>query len=811
MRITRKLFLGLVLLPSGLYACGQWFGGSHSKGNQPLGFVNIPPPSGHSPNQAYANLPATSAAALADNELSRYGSCGDLIADIDARVATQLAINWNWAVYYYNERLAEEQSTKNSDIHPDTVDSVESVNSASGAVMSGAPAPAASASAPTSNGATTAGPSTVGTNLQVAGVDEGDQIKISDDAILVVDNQPTTNVLNIAVIGLNPLTYHTTIAIPGLQNAELYTVGTRLIVTGTSYAVASSANNINSSGAWGTNYTVTVYDLSDLEKPEQLSSQTFDGDIVDSRMVNGILVMVLNSAFNYPGQLPRPTDVQLLAGFAAFLANFNASMQSHLTGAKLGGVNCTDYLKIPGSNVTLSMQHVVSYDTEKGTTLAEVAIPGSDSSLYMTEQTIYSIGQFGDQFSNQATDSTVFAPGSPTLPTAPSTSTAMTAANEQLVIKAITFDATTGKLTPNAIGTVPGHLKEFDPSWAFHEMTTSGGTALAVVTTTGDVRDQTGNDTAANQLIVLMPDSPASTTSTAISDNPNANAVRELKPVATLTGFGAAEDVRAVRYANDQAYIVTFKRTDPLFVIDLTNPLAPTISGQLQIPGFSMYLQPDGTNRLIGLGYEAEDSGEPDINRAFFQGLLLQLFDVSDPKNPTRLSFLDLGMRGSYSEANQNHHAFYYDEANKLVAMPVALFGDAPTNTTTAPTPSALATPNAPGTPQGLNGQLVHTFREYSGAIFYAIDATQLTEKKRVSHFDLLDPNCQGQILPLTSWTTPIARDPEVSRIFRQGNTIYTVSNFGVKTLDATSFADLATVAIPGRTCQIPVPRGGNE
>ena len=89
-------------------------------------------------------------------------------------------------------------------------------------------------------------------------------------------------------------------------------------------------------------------------------------------------------------------------------------------------------------------------------------------------------------------------------------------------------------------------------------------------------------------------------------------------------GSGKTETIQSVRFMGPVGYVVTFRQTDPLYVIDLSDPAAPAAVGELKIPGFSSYLHPAGEGRLIGIGRDADLDGRD-------QGLLVSLFDVSDP------------------------------------------------------------------------------------------------------------------------------------------------------------------------------------
>jgi len=105
---------------------------------------------------------------------------------------------------------------------------------------------------------------------------------------------------------------------------------------------------------------------------------------------------------------------------------------------------------------------------------------------------------------------------------------------------------------------------------------------------------------------------------------------------------------------------VTFRQVDPLYVLDLTDPAAPVMRGELKIPGYSSYLHPIGEGRLLGLGQDASEQGVT-------IGTQLSLFDVSDPATPTRV---DQVLIGGWSEAEWNHLAFLYWPADGTVAVP---------------------------------------------------------------------------------------------------------------------------------------------
>jgi uncharacterized secreted protein with C-terminal beta-propeller domain len=142
-----------------------------------------------------------------------------------------------------------------------------------------------------------------------------------------------------------------------------------------------------------------------------------------------------------------------------------------------------------------------------------------------------------------------------------------------------------------------------------------------------------------------------------------------LETVGQLTGIAPTEDIRSVRFQGARGYVVTFKKTDPLFVLDLTEPTKPTITGQLKIPGFSTYMHPLDAGHLLALGYEADDQG----TFAWFNGIQLQIFDVTDLANPLLLHKKVYGTRGSSSSALTDHLGFTYLPARNLLTLPMSI------------------------------------------------------------------------------------------------------------------------------------------
>jgi len=149
-----------------------------------------------------------------------------------------------------------------------------------------------------------------------------------------------------------------------------------------------------------------------------------------------------------------------------------------------------------------------------------------------------------------------------------------------------------------------------------------------------------------------------------------------MKIIGRLDGISPGETFHAARLMGDKAYLVTFKRMDPLFVLDLKDPANPTMLGQLNVTGVSDYLQPYDSSHLIGIGKSAEDVAWE--NAARFFGLKISLFDVTDPHRPTDLSDFTIGEHGTSSPALTDAKAVLFDRSLNLLVIPIEVWGQSP-------------------------------------------------------------------------------------------------------------------------------------
>jgi hypothetical protein len=144
-----------------------------------------------------------------------------------------------------------------------------------------------------------------------------------------------------------------------------------------------------------------------------------------------------------------------------------------------------------------------------------------------------------------------------------------------------------------------------------------------------------------------------------------------------IEDIAPGESIYSARFMGDRCYLVTFKKIDPFFVIDMSNPMSPRILGKLKIPGYSDYLHPYDENHIIGIGKEtvaADDDGSPwGGDFAWYQGVKMAVFDVTDVANPVEMHKAVIGDRGTDSEVLRDHKAFLFDRTMNLLVLPITL------------------------------------------------------------------------------------------------------------------------------------------
>lgn len=148
-----------------------------------------------------------------------------------------------------------------------------------------------------------------------------------------------------------------------------------------------------------------------------------------------------------------------------------------------------------------------------------------------------------------------------------------------------------------------------------------------------------------------------------------------MEQVGSVEDLAQGERIYSARFLGDKAYMVTFKETDPLFVIDVSTPSAPAVLGELKIPGFSNYLHPLGDDHLIGFGSDTHlvPSKEGEA-RVVTGGMKISLFDVSDFENPLEKDTEIIGGQGTSSALQYDHKALFTHQEKNLYGFPINIY-----------------------------------------------------------------------------------------------------------------------------------------
>lgn len=221
------------------------------------------------------------------------------------------------------------------------------------------------------------------------------------------------------------------------------------------------------------------------------------------------------------------------------------------------------------------------------------------------------------------------------------------------------FDIDAGNLVYAGSGTVKGHLGWNELRKPFRMSEKNGFLRVATF------NDRQGFDQSPILMTVLKADGKGDLKTVSTLPNPSQPAFIG-KP---------GEQLYASRFVGNRAYLVTFRQTDPLYVIDLADPVQPALAGELQINGYSDYLHPIDEDFLLGIGRDA------DASTGSVLGIKLSLFNVSNPASPQKVQSVLVGQRGTESRALYDHRAITVQRATEQhptrVSFGIDVYGQA--------------------------------------------------------------------------------------------------------------------------------------
>jgi hypothetical protein len=522
---------------------------------------------------------------------------------------------------------------------------------AAGEGVAAAAGPAAAGAATAPLAAAPASPAYSGTNDYQAGVEEPDLVKtdgrrivtVAGDTLEVIDaaSRRVTGLLNLSSAGVQA------------EPVNLLLSGDRVLLIGEYARIAGDA------AAEVASYGPRFFLVSIAGKPRILASYSIEGDLIDARQVGSVVRVVtgFQPDIVFPDLPSGASAAQRVAAYRAVTgrAALEAWLPSYVSSAASGGtspgsggtvsgrVPCTAVSR-PASYTGTSLVTVLTFDMSGDAfgTGDPVSVVADGNTVYGTTSSLY-----------VASDGIAGSPGSvePAI--------ALPAERQQTQI--YRFDiAAPGAPRFAASGSVPGYLVD---QYAMSEW----NGYLRVATTTGT-----------SWALADGKPAGARTSSSAVYVLTTAGPVMRI--VGQVTGLGSTERIYAVRFIGPVGYVVTFRQTDPLYTVNLSDPRRPRVVGALGLTGYSAYLHPVSAARLIGIGQQADVMGH-------VLGTQVSLFDVSDPAAPARLATYALA--SSMSTAETDPHAFLYWPADQLVVVPIQAWGGPVAGGSTGPAESA--------------------------------------------------------------------------------------------------------------------------
>ncbi len=479
-----------------------------------------------------------------------------------------------------------------------------------------------------------------GTNVQVEGIDEADIIKTDGEYFYVFD----LNRNAIYIVSAKESDMKLTAAIPVSEEfdgnetgREMYLQGNRLILLVSGFRTEEKSEDVKNAGEYVTYIRecavtkVFTYDITDKSAPKLLSSLEQDGRMITSRCVDG-KVYVISSYGNYYGWF-KPSDGarDLNESAGEIYKNYIPTVAGEPIAP-----DCIFISEEPVSEEFLVVTSMSPENPEKHLDVKSLLADGDE--CYVSNNYIYVAGSRW-QDSEIPYDRT----------------------------EVYRFAYKDGVITPAGQVTVKGRL---DDRFSMDEYEGH----LRVVTTVNEYVYETRNATQKETVdingdgVIDDTDKVELYVKPLISESKQYNSLYIYDEKLQLTGcienLAPDEHIKSARLMGKVGYFVTFRQTDPLFSVDLSDPANPKVLGELKIPGFSTYLHPYGEGLLLGIGYDADET------TGWTECVKLSMFDVSDPANVKEIhkhSLTDF----SYTGVENDHKAALIDVEKGIIGFPV--------------------------------------------------------------------------------------------------------------------------------------------
>ncbi len=507
------------------------------------------------------------------------------------------------------------------------------------------------------------------TNVQVANVDEPDYLKndskyvyiVSRNTLSIIDAYPAESAKLILKIALDIESQY-------IQNMFLNDNRLVIFYNGQSYDEIIPQFDFVPRRSYNPVTHALIIDVSDKENPIILKDYSIDGHFRDARMIGDYAYFVTNSNVDY--QYPRlpvimESSVIIMTPDAFYFDNIEQfSNFNTLTAINIFGdtINSETFLMgysgsfyVSEDNFYLTYQQSMPfgfYENSSRDRFFDVVVPllpndiqdeikaiQNDSSMNSSTQWI-KISELMQKSYNEMDKNDKEELFEKIKEALNEYDVKIQEETRKTIIHKISIDE--DKIEYVAKGSVPGRLlNQFSMD--------QSGDRFRVATTT-EYYTQYQGTVRANAVYVLD---------------------EQLNIVGGLEQIAPDESIFSARFIGDRLYLVTFQQIDPFFVIDLSTD-TPKILGELKIPGFSNYLHPYDEDHIIGIGRDAKEIEEGRVQQL---GIKIALFNVADVNNPKVVDDVIIGDSSTYSEALNNHKAFFFDKTRGVLSIPIS--GDA--------------------------------------------------------------------------------------------------------------------------------------
>lgn len=534
------------------------------------------------------------------------------------------------------------------------------------------------------------------TNNQVEGIDEGDIVQTDGDYLYSVSE---SRVMISDIRDPENMELAAVLKLDGeTYPEELFLFGDTLIVISSRFSLMETEGDeeMESFMPYSGFTAVSLYDVTSPENPELIREFGNEGTFNNARLSNGILHYVSNVFPNY-WILEEQPDIELRPRI------FDSTQ-----GGELEPLPYEDLTILPGTmEGSYSVITSISLEDPESNEISTKGFLGGNEQMYMNEQHLYLTASAFETAEGEFEDTTLWVP-------------------QQADTEIFKFGLDGISVEFIASARVQGSLLNqfsMDEFQGHFRLATTEGVAWAPASEPK------------NHLFILN---------------------EQLEQVGSVENLAPSERIYSVRFIGSKAYMVTFRETDPLFAIDVSDPAAPEVLGELKIPGFSNYLHPLDDEHLIGFGYDTKiepvkGGGEP---RIVTGGMKISLFDVSDMGDPKETDTEIIGGPGTYSALQYDHKALFRHEARSLFGFPISIY-------------------------TGDGTEYIEFQAE--GALIYSI-----TPEGIELSADLTQPSSQ----PYEDWNTSI------QRMAYAEDALYTVANSEVRSYRLSDFEALGTLPL---------------